>query len=138
MIATELIAELLVLGSFLRTTMVNKFGELVLADIRRAVFSRVMNLSANWFESNRTGDVVARITTDTTVVQTVVTSTLSMATRNLLLLIGVVVIVVLSSPKMSLVVIMAVPAGGITHDHFRSALARHLAPCTRPACRCGD
>ena len=108
-LATALIAVVLAFGSFLRTTMVNKIGELVLADIRRAVFSHVMGLSASWFENNRTGDVLARITTDTTVVQTVMTSTLSMAARNLLLLIGGVVMVVLSSPKMSLVVMVVVP-----------------------------
>ena len=108
-LATALIAVVLAFGSFLRTTMVNKIGELVLADIRRAVFSHVMGLSASWFENNRTGDVLARITTDTTVVQTVMTSTLSMAARNLLLLVGGVVMVVLSSPKMSLVVMVVVP-----------------------------
>ena len=108
-LATALIAVVLAFGSFLRTTMVNKIGELVLADIRRAVFSHVMGLSASWFENNRTGDVLARITTDTTVVQTVMTSTLSMAARNLLLLVGGVVMVVLSSLKMSLVVMVVVP-----------------------------
>ena len=108
-LATALIAVVLAFGSFLRTTMVNKIGELVLADIRRAVFGHVMTLSTNWFENNRTGDVLARITTDTTVVQTVMTSTLSMAARNLLLLIGGVVMVVLSSAKMSLVVMVVVP-----------------------------
>ena len=108
-LATALIAVVLAFGSYLRTTMVNKIGELVLADIRRAVFSHVMGLSASWFENNRTGDVLARITTDTTVVQTVMTSTLSMAARNLLLLVGGVVMVVLSSPKMSLVVMVVVP-----------------------------
>ena len=82
-LATVFIAVVLAFGSFLRTTMVNKIGELVLADIRRAVFSHVMTLSASWFENNRTGDVLARLTTDTTVVQTVMTSTLSMAARNL-------------------------------------------------------
>lgn len=66
-LATALIAVVLAFGSFLRTTMVNKIGELVLADIRRAVFGHVMTLSTNWFENNRTGDVLARITTDTTV-----------------------------------------------------------------------
>ena len=108
-LATALIALVLAFGSFLRTTMVNKIGELVLADIRRALFSHVMELSASWFENNRTGDVLARIKTDTTVVQTVMTSTLSMAARNLLLLIGGVVMVVLSSPKMTLVVMVVVP-----------------------------
>jgi len=108
-LATALIAVALAFGSYLRTTMVNKIGEVVLADIRRAVFGHVTNLSAYWFENNRTGDVLARITTDTTIVQTVMTSTLSMAARNFLLLIGGVVMVVLSSPKMSLVVLVVVP-----------------------------
>ena len=80
-----------------------------MAKNRDAVFSHVMGLSASWFENNRPGDVLARITTDTTVVQTVMTSTLSMAARNLLLLVGGVVMVVLSSPKMSLVVMVVVP-----------------------------
>ena len=108
-LATALISVMLAFGSFLRTTMVNKIGELALADIRRAVFDHVMTLSTDWFENNRTGDVLARITTDTIVVQTVMTSTLSMAARNFLLLIGGVVMVVLSSPKMSLVVLVVVP-----------------------------
>ena len=108
-LATALIAVLLAFGSFLRTTMVNKIGELVLADIRRAVFSHVMNLSAHWFESNRTGDVLARLNADTAVVQTVLASTVSMAVRNVILLIGGLVLVVLSSAKMSVVVAAVVP-----------------------------
>ena len=60
-LASALIAVVLAFGSFLRSTMVNKIGELVLADIRCAVFSHVMELSASWFENNRTGDVLARM-----------------------------------------------------------------------------
>ena len=107
--ATAIIAVTLSFGSFLRTTMVNKIGEEVLADVRHALFSHLMTLSTNWFENNRTGDVLARITTDTTVLQTIMTSTLSMAARNLLLFIGGLIMVVLSSPKMSLVVLVVVP-----------------------------
>ena len=108
-LATALIAGLLAFGSYLRTSMVNKIGELVLAEIRKAVFGHAVALSAGWYETARTGDVLARITTDTTIVQTVMTSTLSMAARNFLLLIGGLVMVVLSSPKMSLVVLVVVP-----------------------------
>ena len=68
-----------------------------------------LSLSAGWFENARTGDVLSRITTDTSIVQTVMTSTLSMAARNLLLLVGGLIMVVLSSPKMSLVVLVVVP-----------------------------
>ena len=89
--------------------MVNKIGEMVLADIRRAMFGHAIKLSAGWFESARTGDVLSKITTDTSIVQTVMTSTLSMAARNLLLLVGGLIMVVLSSPKMSRVVLVVVP-----------------------------
>lgn len=108
-LGTAVIALLLAIGSFLRTTLVNQIGEMVLADVRRAVFAHLLKLSAGWFETARTGDVLARITTDTAIVQTVMTSTLSMAARNVILLIGGLVMVVLSSPKMSLVVLVVVP-----------------------------
>ena len=108
-LGTAVIALLLAIGSFLRTTLVNQIGEMVLADVRRAVFAHLLKLSVGWFETARTGDVLARITTDTAVVQTVMTSTLSMAARNFILLIGGLVMVVLSSPKMSLVVLFVVP-----------------------------
>ena len=108
-IATAMIAVVLAFGSYLRTSMVNKIGEMVLADIRRAIFGHAISLSAGWFENARTGDVLSRITTDTSIVQTVMTSTLSMAARNFLLLIGGLVMVVLSSLKMSLVVLIVVP-----------------------------
>ena len=107
--ATSLIALILAFGSYLRTTMVNQIGEMVLADIRRAVFAHVTRLSIGWFETARTGDVLARITSDTATVQMVMTSTLSMAARNVILLFGGLVMVVLSSPKMSLVVLVVVP-----------------------------
>ena len=107
--ATAMIAVVLAFGSYLRTSMVNKIGEMVLADIRRAIFGHAITLSAGWFENARTGDVLSRITTDTGIVQTVMTSTLSMAARNFLLLIGGLVMVVLSSPKMSLVMLIVVP-----------------------------
>ena len=87
-LATAMIAVVLAFGSYLRTSMVNKIGEMVLADIRRAIFGHAITLSAGWFENARTGDVLSRITTDTSIVQTVMTSTLSMAARNFLLLIG--------------------------------------------------
>ena len=107
--ATVLIAVALAFGSYLRTSMVNKIGELVLADIRRAIFAHAITLSVGFFENARTGDVLSRITTDTSILQTVMTSTLSMAARNFLLLVGGLVMVVLSSPKMSLVVLVVVP-----------------------------
>ena len=108
-VGTALIALVLAAGSYLRTTLVNQIGERVLADVRRAVFAHLMTLPPAWYETARTGDVLARITTDTAIVQTVMTSTISMAARNVILLVGGLVMVVLSSPKMSLVVLVVVP-----------------------------
>ncbi len=68
-----------------------------------------MSLSASWFEAARTGDVLARLATDTAVVQAVLASALSMAVRNIILLTGGLALVILSSPKMSLVVAVIVP-----------------------------
>ena len=108
-VGTAAIALLLAAGSYLRTTLVNQIGERVLADVRQALFAHLLTLSPGWYESARTGDVLARLTTDTAIVQTVMTSTLSMAARNVILLVGGLVMVVLSSPKMSLVVLVVVP-----------------------------
>jgi len=108
-IGTAFIALFLAAGSYLRTTLVNQIGESVLADIRQALFGHLLTLSPAWYETARTGDVLARITTDTAIVQTVMTSTISMAARNVILLFGGLVMVVLSSPKMSLVVLVVVP-----------------------------
>ena len=108
-IGTAVIALFLAAGSYLRTTLVNQIGESVLADIRQALFGHLLTLSPAWYETARTGDVLARLTTDTAIVQTVMTSTISMAARNVILLVGGLVMVVASSPKMSLVVLVVVP-----------------------------
>ena len=94
-IGTAVIAFVLAAGSYLRTTLVNQIGESVLADVRRAVFGHLMTLPPAWYESARTGDVLARITTDTAIVQTVMTSSMSMAARNVILLFGGLVICLL-------------------------------------------
>ena len=108
--------------------MVNKLVT-VLADIRCAVFFMI-NLLLTGLKITG-GDVLARITTDTTVVQTVMNRLYLWPP--LLLLIGV-VMVVLSSLKCHWWY-GGCAAGGVAAYHFRSALARHLASGTRPACR---
>ena len=103
------IALILAFGSYMRTSLINQVGERVMADLRRAVFQHLMQLSTSWFETARTGDILSRLTADTAVVQAVLTSTLSMAARNVILLIGGLILVVMTSPKMSLVVAIVVP-----------------------------
>lgn len=96
-------------GSYLRMSILNHVAEQVMAAIRRALFAHVLSLPLPWFETAKTGDVLARLNADTAVVQTVLASTASMAVRNFILLVGGLVLVILSSPKMSIVVAAVVP-----------------------------
>ena len=89
-------------------SILNYVAEQVMASVRRALF-HVLTLPLHWFETAKTGDLLARLNADTAVVQTVLASTVSMAVRNVILLIGGLVLVVLSSTKMSVVVAAVVP-----------------------------
>src|SRR3546814_15953362 len=84
-------------------------GERVVADIRKAVFERVLTLSPSFFEVNRTGEILSRLTADTTLVQTVIGSSASVALRNLLLFIGGSALLVVTSPKLTGLVALVVP-----------------------------
>ena len=82
--AALLIAALLALGTGVRYYFVTRLGERVVTDIRRALFDRVMGMSPAYFEHIMTGEVVSRITTDTTLILSVIGSSVSIALRNLL------------------------------------------------------
>ncbi|VDC31343.1 ABC transporter transmembrane domain-containing protein [Pseudogemmobacter humi] len=105
-----LIAALLALGTGLRYYVVTRLGERVVADIRRKVFDRVTGLSPAFFEKTLTGEVVSRITTDTTLILSVIGSSVSVALRNLLMLIGGMVMLLLTSAKLTGLVLLIVPA----------------------------
>ncbi|WBU53404.1 ABC transporter transmembrane domain-containing protein [Paracoccus sp. SCSIO 75233] len=99
----------LAFGTGLRYYLVTRLGERVVADIRKAVFSRVIGLSPAFFERVITGEILSRITTDTTVIQSVVGSSVSVALRNVLLMIGGLVMLFLTSPKLTGLVLLLVP-----------------------------
>lgn len=82
------VAITLALATFARYYLVTWLGERVVTDIRREVFSKILTLSPVFFENNRSGDILSRLNTDTTVIQSIVGSTASVALRNLLTLIG--------------------------------------------------
>jgi ATP-binding cassette subfamily B protein len=103
------VAVLLAAGTFARFYLVTWVGERVVADVRKAVFDHIIGLSPGFFEITRTGEVVSRLTTDTTLLQVVVGSSVSVALRNLLLIIGGAVMLVVTSPKLTLVVLAVVP-----------------------------
>jgi ATP-binding cassette subfamily B protein len=83
-------------------------GERVVADIRKAVFSNVLGLSPQFFEVTRTGEVLSRMTADTTLIQTVVGSSVSLALRNLVTLTGGLALMFITSFKLALLVVGAV------------------------------
>jgi len=104
------IAGLLALGTGLRYALVTRLGERVVADIRKAVFDRVIGMSPQFFEKIMTGEVLSRITTDTTLIQSVLGSSISIALRNLLLFVGGLALMLLTSPKLTGMVLLIVPA----------------------------
>ena len=100
---------LLALASFLRFYMISWVGERVVADLRRDVYSHVLTLSPGFFETRRTGEVLSRLSTDTTLVQVVVGSSVSIALRNLLLLVGGLIMLLVTSAKLTGLVLLVVP-----------------------------
>ena len=108
-ILTIAIALILAVGSYFRANLINQIGESVIADIRVKLFSHILSQSTTWFESAKSGDILSRLTVDTSIVQNVLGSTLSMAIRNIILLIGGLVLVIVSSPKMSFVLAVIIP-----------------------------
>ncbi|MGF1628484.1 MAG: ABC transporter transmembrane domain-containing protein [Kiloniellaceae bacterium] len=100
---------LLALATYSRFYLVSWIGERVVADIRRRVFDHILTLSPAYYELTRTGEVLSRLTTDTTLLQTVVGSSVSIAIRNFLLLIGGIVLLVITSPKLTALVLLVVP-----------------------------
>ena len=103
------VAIVLALSSAGRYYFVIWLGERVVADLRRDVFSRIANLSASFFDTAKTGEIVSRLTADTTQIKSAAGSTASMALRNTVLIAGAVVAMVWTSPRLSLFVLVAIP-----------------------------
>ena len=103
------LASLLALGTALRFYLVTRLGERVVADIRKALFNKVISMSPGFYERLLTGEILSRITTDTTLILSVVSSSVSLALRNFLLLIGGLFFMFLTSIKLSIMVLLLVP-----------------------------
>ena len=103
------IAALLALGTALRYALVTRLGERVVADIRKSVFARVIGYSPRFYETVMTGEVLSRITTDTTLILSVIGSSVSIALRNALIFIGGMILMLLTSAKLTGLVLLIVP-----------------------------
>ncbi len=108
--AAVVIAALLAVGTGLRYYLVTRLGERVVADIRKDVFDRTIGMSPAFFERIMTGEVLSRITTDTTLLLSVIGSSASIALRNILILFGGLVLMLLTSAKLTGLVLLIVPA----------------------------
>ncbi|WP_247742424.1 MULTISPECIES: ABC transporter transmembrane domain-containing protein [unclassified Ruegeria] len=103
------IAGVLAIGTGIRYALVTRLGERVVADIRKAVFDRVIGMSPEFYERIMTGEVLSRITTDTTLIQSVLGSSVSIALRNMLMFVGGLVLMLLTSAKLTAMVLLLIP-----------------------------
>jgi ATP-binding cassette subfamily B protein len=104
------IAALLAIGTGFRYYFVTRLGERVVADIRTAVYNKMIGMSPQFFERVLTGEVLSRITTDTTLILSVIGSSVSIALRNILIFFGGMVLMLLTSVKLTSLVLLIVPA----------------------------
>ncbi len=108
--AALVIAGLLAAGTALRYYLVTRLGERVVADIRTALFTRMIGMSPAFFERIMTGEVLSRITTDTTLILSVIGSSVSVALRNVLIFLGGLALLFFTSVKLTGLVLLIVPA----------------------------
>ncbi len=97
-------------GTYVRFYYISWIGERVVADIRKMVFSQILRLSPGFFETAKTGEILSRLTTDTSLLQTVIGSSLSIAIRNIFALVGGVVMLMITNVKLAGLVGLVVPA----------------------------
>jgi ATP-binding cassette subfamily B protein len=99
----------LAIGTFARFYLVSWIGERVVADIRSQVFNHLIYLHPGFYEDNRSSEIQSRLTADTTLLQSVIGSSLSLFLRNLLMVIGGIVLLFITNPKLTSIVVVALP-----------------------------
>ncbi|MGX1174028.1 ABC transporter transmembrane domain-containing protein [Pseudomonas sp. R151218B TE3479] len=99
----------LAIGTFSRFYLVSWIGERVVADIRRQVFNHLVYLHPGFYENNRSSEIQSRLTTDTTLLQSVIGSSLSLFLRNVLMVVGGIVLLFITNPKLTSIVVIALP-----------------------------
>jgi ATP-binding cassette subfamily B protein len=102
-------AVVLAIASAMRYYFVITIGERVVADLRRDVFAHVTRLSPSFFDINQSGEIVSRLTADTTQLKSAVGATASLALRNSILCLGAIAMMIYTSPRLSIMVLAAIP-----------------------------
>ncbi len=103
------VVGVLSIATFARFYSVSWLGERITADLRRAAFSRILDLPPAFFEATRTGEVISRLTNDTALLEIVIGSSASVAVRNFLITTGSLVMLIVTSPKLTALVVLGVP-----------------------------
>ena len=103
------VVAMLALGSATRFYFVMWLGERVVADVRNALFSHLLRLNPGFYETQKSGEVVSRLTADTTQIKSAFSSTASIALRNLVMLAGAITMMVITSPRFAGLSMLAIP-----------------------------
>ncbi len=109
LVALLVVIVVMAIATYTRFYFVSWIGERVTADIRRAVFGHLLDLSPGFFEVTRTGEVISRLTNDTSLLEVVIGSSASFALRNTLIMAGSLVMLIVTSPKLTALVVLGVP-----------------------------
>ena len=109
LIAVLIVIVVLAVATYLRSYLVTWLGERVVADLRQAVYAHLVRLSPGFYETTRTGEILSRLTTDTSVIQTVIGTSVTQALRNLLLVLGGTALLLVTNPKLTGLVLLVVP-----------------------------
>ncbi|MEK7435272.1 MAG: ABC transporter transmembrane domain-containing protein [Pseudomonadota bacterium] len=109
LVALLAVIVVMAIATYTRFYFVSWIGERVSADIRRAVFGHLLDLSPGFFEVTRTGEVISRLTNDTSLLEVVIGSSASFALRNTLIMAGSLVMLMVTSPKLTALVLAGVP-----------------------------
>ncbi|HBD12771.1 MAG TPA: ABC transporter ATP-binding protein [Porticoccaceae bacterium] len=104
------LSVLMALGTYIRFYLVSWLGERVSADIRAAVFDNIVTLHPGFFDTTRSGEVTSRLTADTTLLQTIIGSSFSLALRSSISLTGALIILLITNLKLTLIILACVPA----------------------------
>jgi ATP-binding cassette subfamily B protein len=104
------VASLLAAATFVRFYLMMSLGERIVADLRRKVFNHILALEPGYFERMRTGEVISRLTNDTTLLQQVIGFGVSMFVRNFVMMVGAAVMMFVTSWKLALFVLLGIPA----------------------------
>lgn len=103
------VVVVLAIATYLRFYWITSLGEYVTADIRRSVFRHLVTLHPSYFEENRSGEIMSRLTTDTTLLQSIIGSSVSFALRSFLTMLVGIVMLLITNIKLTAIVLVSVP-----------------------------